>query len=530
MNRRSRGRSPYGTSAFSHNASHTSPNSSGRAPSSPLPSDKNIFEGLDTKCIEMLTVPSLDTTDAVVDIRTPNTLAPTTGSRILTLHPTSRTHRQQYLCLAPHQSGRTRAVPYGVPPDSGTFFSDQNGFQMPSAILLPLMVAVETVIEDKKEPPFDWSSVDFVTDRNCLRKLLRWIGGGNNEKSLKEFRIDMQLSGEKTVLLNRWDNRYRVQASGYTYGYSFENHTTKPASGCESSTGHHRIITYDLGGFKMVVRFEVDACIPTKPARITKHVSVASSSSSLTTADALADLLSKVKIGSPTTSVVAVTPSRSLTVKSGGSYVPQSAILELTTVSERRRSQFDWYEQYPQLFLSQTPCHFLGIHNVGQFRTVEKNELSALANQARMVQPSMKKLVKVLRTIQALVVKKGKTGRLTLIRDGEWLRVYERRSQEGCLPEEYLAKFEQTARSVEEEFRVLLASLSGRRARMSLACLAYARSSPRSLASSTSPGWLNLLSMRGPIWGCSSQAKRAEPVLRNPGYYIRPGRETRINH
>ncbi|KAK0487082.1 hypothetical protein IW261DRAFT_1548229 [Armillaria novae-zelandiae] len=412
MNRRSRGRSPYGTSAFSHTAS----NSSGRAPSSHLPSDKNIFEGLDTKCIEMLTVPSFGTADAVVDIKDVEYIGsynwienPNSASDVLDPSPT---------ILAPHRSGRTRTVPYNVPPDTGTFFSDQNGFQMPSAILLPLMVAVETVAEDKKEPPFDWSSVDFVTDRNCLRKLLRWIGGGNNEKSLKEFRIDMQLSGKKTY------------------------HTTKPASECESSTGHHRIITYDLGGFKMVVRFEVDACVPTKPTGITKHVPVASSSSSQTTVDALSDLLSEVKIGPSPTSVIAVTPSRSLTVKSGGSYVPQSAILELTTVSERRRPQFDWYEQYPQLFLSQTPRHFLGIHNQGQFRAVEKNELSALANQARMVQPSMKKLVKVLRAIQALVVKKGKTGRLTLIRNGEWLRIYERRSQEGCLPEEYLAKFE----------------------------------------------------------------------------------------
>lgn len=390
----------------------------------------------------MLTVPSLGTADAMVEIKDVEYIGsynwinnPNSTSDALNPSPT-------ILVPGSPPEWQNKAVPYSVAPDRGTFFSDQNGFQMSSAILLPLMVAVETVAEDKKESPFDWSSVDFVTDRNCLRKLLRWIGGGNNEKSLKEFRIDTQLSGKKTVLLNRWDKRYREQASGYTFGYSFENHTTKPASGCESSTGHHRIISYDLGGFKMVVRFEVDACIPTKPIGVTKRVPVTSSSSSPTTVDALSDLLSGVKIGPPTTSVVAVTPSRSLTVKSGGSYVPQSEILELTTVSERRRPQFDWYEQYPQLFLSQTPRHFLGIHNQGLFRAVEKNELSALANQARMVQPSMKKLVKVLKTIQALIVKKGKTGRLTLIRNGEWLRVYERRNQEGCLPEEYLAKFE----------------------------------------------------------------------------------------
>ncbi|KAK0460030.1 uncharacterized protein EV420DRAFT_1534598 [Desarmillaria tabescens] len=332
---------------------------------------------------------------------------------------------------------QNKAVPYSVPADKGIFFSDQNGFQMPSAILLPLMAAVETVAEDKKEPPFDWSSVDFVTDRNCLRKLLRWIGGKDDEKSMKEFRIDMQLAGKKTVLFNRWDKRYREQASGYTFGYNFETHTTKPANGCESSTGHHRIITYDLGGFKMVVRFEVDACVSGSD---TKRAPAASSSS--TTVDDLSNLLSRVKIGPPTSSVIAVTPSRSLTVKLDGSYVPQNAILELTTVSERRRSQFDWYEQYPQLFLSQTPRHFLGIHNQGRFQAVEKNELSALTHQAKSVQPSLKKLVKVLKSIQEMVVKKGMTGRLTLIRDGEWLRVYERRSQESCLLKEYLAKFE----------------------------------------------------------------------------------------
>ncbi|KAK0201488.1 hypothetical protein DFS33DRAFT_990891 [Desarmillaria ectypa] len=433
MDRRAGGRSLYGA------VSHASPNPSGRAPSTPLPPDKNIFEGLDTKCIEILSLPALDMTDAVVDINNVEYIGsynwiknPDSRSDVLDPSPT-------ILVPGSPPEWQNKAVPYSVPADRGIFFSDQNGFQMPSVILLPLMVAVETVAEDKKDPPFNWSSVDFVTDRNCLRKLLRWIGGGNNEKSMKEFRIDMQLAGKKTVLLNRWDKRYREQASGYTFGYNFETHTTKPASGCESSTGHHRIITYDLGGFKMVVRFEVDACVS---GGDTKRAPTMSSSSSPTNVDDLSNLLSGVKIGPSTTSVIAVTPSRSLTVKSGGSYIPQNAILELSTVSERRRPQFDWYEQYPQLFLSQTPRHFLGIHNRGRFHAIEKNELSALTHQAKMVQPSLKKLVKVLKTIQELVVKKGMTGRLTLIRDGEWLRVYERRSQESCLLKEYLAKFE----------------------------------------------------------------------------------------
>ncbi|KAG5642419.1 hypothetical protein DXG03_002821 [Asterophora parasitica] len=86
-------------------------------------------------------------------------------------------------------------------------------------------------------PEFDWAAIDFVTDRNNLRKLLRWVG--NNAD--KDFRVDMQLAG-KTILLNRWENRYREQMPGMTFGFNFEKVSTRAAPGCESSTGHHRIV------------------------------------------------------------------------------------------------------------------------------------------------------------------------------------------------------------------------------------------------------------------------------------------------
>lgn len=99
------------------------------------------------------------------------------------------------------------------------------------------MTAVNRVSTQNKEI-FDWASVDFVTDRNNLRKLLRWIGGPVND-----FRIDVQLAG-KTIMLNRWENRYQEQMSGKTYGFNFELASTKAAPGCEKSTGHHRIVQY----------------------------------------------------------------------------------------------------------------------------------------------------------------------------------------------------------------------------------------------------------------------------------------------
>ena len=104
--------------------------------------------------------------------------------------------------------------------------------------LLPLIKAVQT--RNKSPSKFDWSSVDFVTDRGAPRKLATWA---NNKPG--HWRLDVQLAGEKTVLINPWP-LVTKQSSGYSesYGHNFEKAFTHPAPGCESGTGHHRIISY----------------------------------------------------------------------------------------------------------------------------------------------------------------------------------------------------------------------------------------------------------------------------------------------
>lgn len=97
--------------------------------------------------------------------------------------------------------------------------------------------------------PIDWSSVDFVTDRSNLRKLLRWIKG-TGEEVKREFRIDLQLAGERTVLMTRWErinqtSRRRKLAEHHTgIGHNFEKESTVPAKGCERGISHHRIVKY----------------------------------------------------------------------------------------------------------------------------------------------------------------------------------------------------------------------------------------------------------------------------------------------
>lgn len=134
---------------------------------------------------------------------------------------------------------RERPFPYTVEPDVGIHYVDQNGYRLPSQRLLPLFRAVDIMSEDK----VDWSTVDFVTDRNGLRNLLRWVNY-TGEESMREFRIDTQLVGKRTVLFNRWAPSNTENFLGFTFGFNFEKESTRPAPGCEGSSSHHRIIQY----------------------------------------------------------------------------------------------------------------------------------------------------------------------------------------------------------------------------------------------------------------------------------------------
>ncbi|KAJ7659860.1 hypothetical protein B0H17DRAFT_908066, partial [Mycena rosella] len=401
------------------------------APSTPLPPDRDLMEGLRPTPVRTLAIPSA--TSAAKDVTIAN--LETIGSYNWT-KATSPT----IILILPGSppEWQNKATPYQVPADVGLFFVDQNGFRMPSAVLLPLITAVDKVHEASGNPSsFEWgdANIDFVTDRNGLRKLMRWIDSADADAWPKDFRIDMQLAG-RTVLLNRWEKRTRENFSGFSYGFNFEKASTDAAPGCEESSGHHRIVKYDMNGLKMIVRFEVDACIPTpvKPSAASKSVK---------SVDDLGDILAGIKLAAPSTSAPAAKTSNGLTVVDGGATIPHSAIVELTTRSDRRQAEFDWKDAYPQLFFSQTPHHFLAVHTHGRFTAVNKRKLGSPELQAveRKIQPSLKKLRAALDVIKNIVVEHGQRGRLTLVCINGKLQIFERTSSASCLPDEMMAQF-----------------------------------------------------------------------------------------
>jgi hypothetical protein len=93
---------------------------------------------------------------------------------------------------------------------------------------------------------YDWKTSDYVTDRNSLRHLFRWISATPQQRGFMDFRIDLHLAGTQTLVLTRWKQNTNQAPHPKSFGFSFEKIETTSALGSEHTraAGHDRIISY----------------------------------------------------------------------------------------------------------------------------------------------------------------------------------------------------------------------------------------------------------------------------------------------
>lgn len=103
--------------------------------------------------------------------------------------------------------------------------------------MLPLFAAIDALHDD-----FPYKDFDLVTDRNGLRKLLRYIDPDNVRRD-DNFRIDVDVVG-KTCLFTRQEESATIAGQYTGYGHEYLRATTKAPPGCEKMLDHHRIITF----------------------------------------------------------------------------------------------------------------------------------------------------------------------------------------------------------------------------------------------------------------------------------------------
>ncbi|KAG8935327.1 hypothetical protein FRC01_003079 [Tulasnella sp. 417] len=250
----------------------------------------------------------------------------------------------------------TKESPQRVPADTGTRFSDQNSARMGPKLspLIPIFASI-----DHMEADVDLGSFDFITDRNNLLKLLHWA---TNAEEYDDFRIDVELGG-KTCFLTRTDENDIDVIEGFRgYGEEYHKAVTKWPKGSEGATGHHRAISIDLDGVKILLRFEIDARVEIQE----------DSKDSKDDVDDLADALSSLLTSSSKASAKKTSSFAGLTVKSSGdkAMIPQSSIMKLKTRAEHKPLNMD--DVGPQIYLSQTPHLYLAKHVRGDFQPAQR--------------------------------------------------------------------------------------------------------------------------------------------------------------
>jgi hypothetical protein len=316
--------------------------------------------------------------------------------------------------------------------DSTLEFVDENILRSPLSPLIPLVASVEYW-----SPSFDLSTVDIVTDRSNLTKLVNWI---MNSHFYKDFRIDLDVSGRKTVLFTRWEGsaHYPI-GNGYTE--TFKWITTVSDRSRNDRFGHLRMVTYvgvfnfllwrefihpllckDFAGLKLLVRHEVDACLPTESDVKAMPRTSASGEDSPATVDH---------------------PHLTL-IRRGVELISQSRLVEVKTRSVGALRAVNWSEIYSRLYLSQTPHAYFGIHDHGLFVRIERKGLDAsdrdmvLASQD--AEYGLRRLGSVLYALrESMLEAKGDHALAVLCRGGK-LALYKRTSN--GLPEELIHAFD----------------------------------------------------------------------------------------
>lgn len=225
-----------------------------------------------------------------------------------------------------------------------------------------------------------------------------------------------------------------------------------------------------------MVRFEVDACLPTETSTATTKKTGTSDTkrpgrkSPELALDELADALGNmdlhtssrvpksptIKSSSSSSSPPPSSASAALNIIRAGTQVPQESLLEVASRSKYYIDQLDWNELYPQLAVSQTPGLRLGVHERGTFTEMREMQVDgdgvgasasgppALEAQKRETAAQLVRLARLLEDVQELAITRGPgpTGSFGIVCEGGELRTYARKGvKRSFLPPDVRERF-----------------------------------------------------------------------------------------
>jgi hypothetical protein len=274
--------------------------------------------------------------------------------------------------------------PRHVKKDTGFVYIAQNAARHPESPLEPLFRALYI-----EHPSFDINSIDIVTDRNNIRKLLSFINPTLTKNGLDPFTIQVDVAAQTAVFCRDETATYEVIGPGEFRGFGHEFEKAYTKTQINGSTGHHRIVSYRLGGLSFLVRHETDGYVGDLKPTLKDDYS---------TSDNLANILKSLSLSPDTTPKGMPSVQSKLTIKREGRVVPRESTLEIKTRVFHKPLELP--EVAPQLWVSQTPKLVRAYHQRGKFFPPTVEDITvAMKDWEQAHQDDIKKLVALINRI-----------------------------------------------------------------------------------------------------------------------------------
>ncbi|KAJ5855569.1 geranylgeranyl pyrophosphate synthetase [Penicillium soppii] len=316
--------------------------------------------------------------------------------------------------------------PRQVNKDSGLVYIAQNAARHPDSPLEPLFRSLYL-----ENPSFDIKSIDVVTDRNNIRKLLSFVKPTLNKNDLESFTIQVDMTAETAIFSRKDTATSEFIGSDEFRGFGHEFEKAYTINQVKESTGHHRIISYRLGGLSFLVRHETDGYV---------RDSKSSVMDAELTGDNLADILNSLSLTPETTSIDEPSSKSKLTIKREGRTVSRESTLEIKTRVFHKSLKLT--EVAAQLWISQTPKLVRAYHRRGIFPTPKVEDVTAaLKVWEKVHQDAITKLVALIKCILRVTRKWGgsSTIRYDPLKDKVVVKKVERKK---ILPEDLYSRWE----------------------------------------------------------------------------------------
>lgn len=232
--------------------------------------------------------------------------------------------------------------------DAGDYYRDENAARFQDHPLEPVVRSIFHM-----SPSFDTNTIDVVACGSTLGNLLRFAQGTG-----EPFSFVVHSIGQTAFFVRRNLSPTELIEGVYGYGHSFVEANTSWSQDVKGSSSHQRIISYRLGGMRMIVRFESDGY--TMDQADDFDANEEDGGVAVTAVSVEHDLANMLRPQAPITTGIGGLLQR-------GAPIPQSSTIDIKTRSTWKQRGGVMTEQLPRLWLRQIGNIVLSFHNNGVF-------------------------------------------------------------------------------------------------------------------------------------------------------------------